>query len=244
MLRSGIGDVFTRRPALPLAMALVIGIVAEPGLPQWTVIWIVVTVLLAVTSILTFRKPLLSSLSLFTGIALLGVTLSQIETYYFAPSHISAFLTQDARLAQLELRVLTTPQVIASAQQNRPMPAKQFARAEVLRVKTRSGWQTASGEVSLTLDQPHALLAAGQDIRVIGMLQRPAIAMNPGQFDAAAYYRRQRMLATVIVSHVDGIELLVFPLVCSRHFCAHHGFGNFRQSLLEIDGKRRHRPLE
>ncbi len=208
ILREGLKRVFARRPAVPLAIALIAGITAETWFPPAPHIWLIVTAICFTATFLTFRHEIIASLLLLTALFCTGVTASQIEAYYFSASHIGAFLSNAPKLAQLELQILSTPLMIAPPEQNRPLPAKQFARAEVVKVKTGEGWESTSGEVNLTIDQPHALLAAGQHIGVVGLLQRPAVAMNAGQFDAAAYYRRQRVLATVTVAHVDAIRLL------------------------------------
>ena len=199
---------FARRPAFPMAIALIAGITAQPHLSGSPLLWLIANALFIVASLLTLGREKVSSLCLFAAIFFAGITASQMEEYYFSASHISAFLTDNPKLAQMELRVLTTPQIIAPPTQGRPMPPKQVARAEVMKVKTHTGWVRTSGEVNLTLEQPNAGLSAGQQISVVGLLQRPAVAMNPGQFDAAACYRRQRVLGTVTVAHVDGVALL------------------------------------
>ena len=57
----------------------------------------------------------------------------------------------------------------------------------------------------MQIAQPHPRLAIGQRVRVLGMLERPAPAMNPGQFDWAAYYRQQRILASIHISNAGNI---------------------------------------
>ena len=208
VFRQEMESVFARRPALPIAIALIFGIALEPLVYRSPPAWLFASGLFIAATVFARHREIISSVCLWTAIVLLGIVASQIEMFCFSKSHISAFLTEDSKLAQLELRILTTPQIITPAENARPLPPKQSARAEVVKVKTRSGWESATGEVNLTLDQPQAMLATGQHIRAIGLLQRPAPAMNPGQFDAAEYYRRQRVLATVTVAHVDGVTFL------------------------------------
>src|SRR5205823_622896 len=59
-----------------------------------------------------------------------------------------------------------------------------------------------------SIEPPNGSLALGQRIRALGMLYRPGPAMNPGQFDSAAYYREQRILASIHIPHADAIEIL------------------------------------
>lgn len=208
MVGRGTEGLFARRPAVPMAILLIAGMAAEPIVPRWPIVWVVLLAALIVVAGFTFRRGVLSSLVLLGSLFFAGVGLAQVESFCFPRSHIALFTGDEAKLVELEMRILTTPQVSAPAVHGRPLPGKQSARAEVTKVKTRSGWERTTGEVTLTIDQPHPMLAQGQRIGVVGLLQRPAGAMNPGEFDAAAYYRRQRVLAAVTVPHVDGVTIL------------------------------------
>ena len=88
------------------------------------------------------------------------------------------------------------------------MPPKQIVTASVTRVLTHAGWIDASGDVLVQISQPHPRLAIGQTVRVLGMLERPAPSMNPGQFDWAEYYREQRILASVHIAEASNIQIL------------------------------------
>ena len=88
------------------------------------------------------------------------------------------------------------------------MPPREVVTARVVRVKTGDGWVEASGDILLSIGQPHPRLGEGQVVRVVGMLQRPGPATNPGQFDWEQYYRGERVLASVQVSHPSGVEIV------------------------------------
>ncbi|HEX8911342.1 MAG TPA: ComEC/Rec2 family competence protein, partial [Humisphaera sp.] len=95
--------------------------------------------------------------------------------------------------------------------QRKAVPPKQVAIATVLRVRTTDGWRDASGEALLQIADPHPNLAAGQTVRATGMLQRPAPAQNPGQFDWAQYYRERRVIASFTVGHAASIAVIDDP---------------------------------
>ena len=78
---------------------------------------------------------------------------------------------------------------------------------------TKQGWINASGTILLQISPPHPLLAAGQTLRVLGMLGRPAHATNPGEFDSADFYRmeQRRILTSMRITRLDNIEILSDP---------------------------------
>ena len=88
------------------------------------------------------------------------------------------------------------------------MPPKQVVTAQVKRVKTWSGWVDSSGRILVQISQPHPRLAINQRDRLLGTLERPGPAMNPGQFDWAKYYREQRILSSVHVVLAQNIQIL------------------------------------
>ncbi|HEY1628614.1 MAG TPA: ComEC/Rec2 family competence protein, partial [Tepidisphaeraceae bacterium] len=113
------------------------------------------------------------------------------------------------RLARLELRVDDPPRVMSSEfGRYRALPPKQFVSASLRRLKTWNGWTDCSGEILVQISQPNPRLQQGQIIRVLGMLQQPGAALNPGQFDWANYYRDQRILASVVVSRSANLTIL------------------------------------
>src|SRR5262249_20642238 len=78
----------------------------------------------------------------------------------------------------------------------------------VTRVRTWDGWRDSAGKILVQIAQPHPRLQIGQCVRVLGMLERPAPANNPGQFDWAEYYRDQRVLSSIHISSASAIDIL------------------------------------
>jgi competence protein ComEC len=108
----------------------------------------------------------------------------------------------------MELRLDDPPRVLtAPFGQFRALPPKQVVTARVLRIKTWTGWADCNGEALVQISQPNPRLAQGQRVEVIGTLERPGPAMNPGQFDWASYYREQRILASVQIAQAGNIEI-------------------------------------
>ena len=150
---------------------------------------------------------------LLLGAALFGcgVAVAQLEEFYFSRDHIANFTTEDRRLARVEMELITAPRIIGVGDPNRPLPPRQVMQGKVLRILTADGWKTGTGTVLLQLQQPVAALLIRDRVQVLGMLERPAPAMNPGQFDWANYYREQRILASIDVIHASNVSVLAKP---------------------------------
>lgn len=208
-LTGWIERLLARRPAVPVAAALILGIFAHPCLPAWPGIWIALLILLLIIAILGFRKPALCSAAILLSIFFAGLSLAQIEAFFFPAHHISAFSEDRPHLVQIELKLTDPPRELTWPYgHSNPIPPKQVATAMVQRIKTWNGWVDCTGGVLLQISQPNPRLSQGQIIRVLGSLERPGPAMNPGQFNWADYYRDQRVLASVQVASAQSITIL------------------------------------
>lgn len=209
--RRAVTDCFRRRPAFPLAVALVAGIAIEPHVPARGWAYLLIAAAALAGSLVSRRSDAVASLLILAATALAGVGVARWEFASFPTNHVGLFTTDEPRLAEVEVRVTNTPRLVISPNAARPLPPRMSVHATAERILTTAGWQPASGEVVVQLARAHPRLAAGQRLRIVGTLERPAGAMNPGQFDWAAYYRQQRVLATLSVPHVDGVQILADP---------------------------------
>ncbi len=146
---------------------------------------------------------------------MVGIAIAQLSAFHFPVDDIAQYTGDERRLAQLELAIDEQPRIVSmNFGQTRALPPKQTCFAEVRAVRTRQvsgvggGWTKSSGRVLVQIVEPHPELAAGQVVRVIAMLDRPAPAMNPGQFDWARYYRDQRVIGSVHVPHARNITII------------------------------------
>lgn len=207
--RRWLANHLTLRPGVAVSAAMMLGIAVHAFLPHHPAFWLLAT--LAAASAAWLWMPLAgrSTVALLLATAFAGVALAQVESFRFRRDHVAHFARADQRVAQLELYINRPPRVIGDPfSVGRALPPKQVCVARVTGVKTWAGWQPATGDVLVQIDQPHPRLAAHQTVRVLGMLQRPSPAMNPGQFDWEEYYREQRVLASVGIDHADNIQIL------------------------------------
>ena len=200
-----------RRPAVPAAALFILGVCGHRALPHLPALWLALLGVCVGLAVLSFRSAVRCSLALALAVALSGLTAAQLFAFYYPAAHVSDFAGDEPRLAQMELRIDHPPRVLVAPSPHRAMPPKQVATASVTRLRTWRGWEEAGGQVLVQILEPHPRLAVGQTVRVLGMLQRPAPAMNPGQFDWAAYYREQRVLGSVQVPHAGNVRILDAP---------------------------------
>src|SRR3954468_2519059 len=171
-----------RRPAVAVAVWFGVGIFAHRVLPHGPVVWMgVLAVLLVAGWAVGGRGERVASILIGIAVAVAGVAAAQLASFYYPGDHVSAFVGDAPRLAQVELRLDHPPRVLSGTYSGtrQPVPPKQVVTARVVAVRTWEGWRRASGEVLVQNSQPHPRLAVGQTVRVTGMLQRPAAAMNP-----------------------------------------------------------------
>lgn len=201
-------DAVSRRPALWVVVFFVLGIGLHPIFPHRPFALLALSVVCLIASGLTLKRSI-SSLLLAVAVITTGITIAQLSAFYWPASDIASYSTERPRLAQLEMRIIAPPRVLVGPPgAMRPIPPRQVTTGRVTRVKTWDGWRDATGDVLVQIEQPHPRLAIDQTIRVLGKLQRPAPASNPGQFDWATYYRRQRVLASFTVPHADNIAII------------------------------------
>ena len=138
-LARGAANLFGRRPAVPMALALITGIISEPLLPAWPLAWLVCLAGLIVAAVVTLHRQSSCSLLLLAALFLAGLSAAQLDSFYFSSRHIARFTAEEPKLAQLELRVISPPRIQSIIQGARPLPTKQ-ARAALPRGSSEIEW--------------------------------------------------------------------------------------------------------
>ena len=206
---SSIAEFATRRPVVPAVVLLIMGIALHEVIgidPLWPLI--ALAAMLALSALLHAR-PLACSALLALTLLTAGLAAGRLAHFHYPTTDIAAYASDDRRLAQLELYLNDEPRLIAGATgQSRPAPPKQSMLATVTAVKTWAGWTPAAGSILVQVNEPHPRLAAGQTVRLLGMLERPAPAANPGQFNWADYYRDRRVLTSVRVQSAANVRIV------------------------------------
>lgn len=181
------------RPLVWVAVGLIGGIAAGKPFGVAVPMGIGVGAAGILLAILLRRFAVVATASLLFAAAGVGMALVTLSSTHYPSDHIAHFTTETRRLAQIQMRIINPPRIYAPTfGQAHPMPAKQVTIARVTGVLTRSGWQAASGDILVQIAEPHPRLRVGQTVRAWGMVDRPAPAMNPGQFDWADCARADR----------------------------------------------------
>jgi competence protein ComEC len=196
-----------RRPLVAVALALILGIAAADPLPHGPFIWLSAATgcLIAVRwSSAAVSTTLLLLITFFAGVAF-----AQLDKLYYPAAHLARYAADDRRLANVELQIREAPRIIQpNFGQKHALPPRQAFIGDVTAVRTWAGWQPACGRVLVQSSEIHPTIAAGQTVRLLGTLDRPAPAMNPGQFDWADYYRAQRVLVSLHLSKARNVSVL------------------------------------
>lgn len=195
-------------PAAPVAALLVFGIALHEVLPTVSRYTLGSAAVFVALALLLFRFGRVSSLLIGVAIFLAGAALADLHHFRFPSNYVVHFASDAPRLAMLELDIDQAPRILSGFGQFRSLPPKQVTTARVLRIKGNDGWIDAQGGILVQISQPHPRLAQGQIVRVMGSLQRPSPAMNPGQFDWASYYRQQGVLASINIPYAENVQIL------------------------------------
>jgi len=206
-----IKDAVVRRPLVVAVVFLILGISAHRVMSAGPGVVMGIAAGLVLVSFLVRRWAWAGDLLLGVAVLGCGVAVAQLEESYFSRGHIANFTTEQRRLARVEIEIVTAPRLIGMGDPNRALAPRQVMQGKVLRILTREGWETGTGTVLVQLQEPLGSLQIRDKIEVLGMLERPAPAMNPGQFDWANYYREQRILASADVAHAANVTVLATP---------------------------------
>jgi competence protein ComEC len=207
------------RPAVPLVSALVLGIAVHEYVRIGpATAWVLALIPAIAAAGCRNRRRWMTAL-LLAAVFFTGVGLARREHFQFASDDIAEFVTDDARLIDVRLQLPDDPRLTTGSPNDpHPSPPKQYVLAEVIAVRTTAGWTPAAGQLPVTFNIPDPRMAAGQTIRVLGLIERPRPPANPGEFDWAVFYRRQRIMATLTVRRADTIEILFDPGPSARQW--------------------------
>jgi len=203
-----------RAPLVPVALALIGGIVAGRFTDLPVGFWAVAggaAFLAAIATFLRKRFHLLTGVCLAAAILSLGAVYVRLVCFSVRSDDIVHYAGEGRHLATVRGRIVTAPQIYGNdagvAQGWRRPPRTSFLLGVEGILLRGKGVQPASGLARVTVQQPVDRLAAGQDVELVGWIGRVAPPNNPGQFDWQAAARNSGTLVQVTVPGADGVTV-------------------------------------
>ena len=199
---------------MSVAFALIVGILADRVvalslMPWWSAGCVAVVISLGAVCGHRWR---IAGVGVLVGFACVGGAIHHRSWSTRAANDLARFADEESRLVRVE-GILRSRPVIRSRNDS-PMPAA-FPQVEdsvtVLECETLAtvdGPIAIVGKVQLRVSGHLAHCTVGDRVRVLGWLAVPTPPKNPGEFDYAAYLRRQGIGAILRTGHPDAVQLL------------------------------------
>jgi competence protein ComEC len=211
-----------RAPMVPVAAALVAGLLAGRYAPLPAALWAVSAALALTASaggLATRRlRPALAG-SLLLAVGAVGALHAHVAWRLLPDDHVVTYTGRAQVLATLRGQVITCPltyEIVGDEHLgwSRGPGTSMTVRLEGIRL--REGWRPVRGLARVRIDGQADHLRAGQRVELIGTMGRYRPADNPGQFDPAQAARRRHTLVWVRVPVPEGATVLREPSWWSR----------------------------
>jgi len=200
-----------RAPLVPLAVAMMVGIVAGRYLPIDTTAWRAwaALALAAGVALMLARKRRMAAVAFISAVMALGAVHVRHALFRLPDDHIVTYAGRGKTIASIRGRVADTPAIHASTAGGgyAREPVTSFdVQAEAILVGDR--WQPACGMAQVTVLEVDKRLARGQRVELAGLISRVLPPDNPGQRDPAEYARFTDRLVRFRVPVASAVRVL------------------------------------
>jgi hypothetical protein len=183
-------NIVVRAPAAPVALAAVVGIVADwtlsPTLATW---WALLVVAAVLGGVLRRREPRGATLAFMLGIAA-AFGVRHFLAMNAMPPEVEQFLSeQPSRPVQVEARMARPGWTLERLEDH--SVATLGVLDDVQLVGEEGRRESFAARVRLLIENAAHELPAGTRIRALGRLTAPSTAGNPGGFDFRDWLHRQ-----------------------------------------------------
>lgn len=193
----------SRAPAAPVACAAMAGIVADRLLDGPVAVWLALVAFGIAGGLGAIRSPWLSSLVVLAGWG--GLFGLWHHAWWGAPRPGDVFhVATDAGMPVVLRGRTVQPSWLHTMADGQPETLAVVACEALLQPDGRA--RPVSGVARLQILRTKMTLAAGSQVRVVGRLQRPPVAMNPDGFD---YRQWLRMRGITALLRADTAEAVV-----------------------------------
>ncbi|MCA9212063.1 MAG: ComEC/Rec2 family competence protein [Planctomycetales bacterium] len=214
--KARINDLLWRAPFIIVFLSVAVGIVVDRYLAIAIVqlIAAAVCVLVSWFTIVTKRKRIAFA-ALFVATGLLFGYWHHLQWRIYSCDEVARYLTSTSD-ESIPIRVQGTvvePPTVrragpADPLSTMPVSDRTVTELQIRRVNVQGTWQLASGKVELTVQGHVVGLMAGDRVEVLGELQRPRRAKNPGERDFRQMKRSQRILCLLRSPYPDCVSIL------------------------------------
>jgi competence protein ComEC len=203
-----------RSPLVPVAAALICGII----LGRWTQApphcWPVVACAAMAAALAAMTRPHLHALAVaasLAAVAAVGATLAYRAFYTLDENHIAHYARGGRSLVHVIGRIVTSPQ-IAQAPSRAVLGYAPEANTTFLldatHIYTGAGRRDTTGLIRVTVRQPAPDLQLGQHVEMDASMARLSPPRNPGQYDRLAAGLLQGVLVQADVPLAQGVTPL------------------------------------
>jgi competence protein ComEC len=228
-------------PGVLLVIALACGIAVDRFFNRHWFVYLVVLIAAVIGSAFLFRQPRfkrqnsardhasgLAVCAIMLGFVAIGALRHHVYWNWYPENEIGFLASSQPAPVAVKVTLVTEVRQIAAAKGG----AGSFSSSEEKRCRAivrcdeiRDGdrWTKISGRVWLRMPVMEPSPAAGDQIQVFGTLVRIEGPSNPGQYDFARHYRRQRILASLHCFDPEAVTLLKAG--------GHHFISNLRTRL-------------
>ncbi len=205
---------YRRSPAVPVALAFAVGIVADHlwdcDLRLWLAACCTGLVLWSICHVR--RMSAAAAVLLLAAVLGAGAGWHHWRWSIVASDHISRFAQEEPQPAHLVGRLVDQPWIVPRKDRDLPAAIPQFDRTlatlECRQLISGSNVQQVSGRVRLDINGHLTGGAVGDDVEVVGLLSRPIGPRNPGAFDFRRYLRADGLLASLHCSEPEDVRVV------------------------------------
>jgi len=197
-----------KRPLVGIAVVFCVGMTFG----EWVSLplaasWILFSIALAASAFLFHRQ--MGLVVFYTMVLFGGLLAHRLANTYPQPNHLLRLLGD--RPQNVVVRAMITAEPVRKVcQRTRGQQERDFFLVRVNALDRGNGWEMATGDAVVWLDQPPGddQLRYGDRIEFRGLLQRPAAPANPGLFDYRAYLARRGVFYEARIHSAAAVSVL------------------------------------
>ena len=208
----------SRNPLLPVALAAVVGIVADRfgmanylgGLFFW---WTIAATTIVLCLLCLLRRAFhASAIAILIAISSLAGAWHHLHWNYISHDSLARYATEQAQPLCIEALVTDGTKHSPALPFNplRAIPSQERSELELKLVRLRNGtqWQPISGTCRLRLAGYLDDIHTGDSIKVFAKLSQPRPALNPGQYDWAKFERNSGRLCQLFSAAPECVSII------------------------------------